>query len=64
MSREVECRTVMPGLGCRATISGESDEEILRLATEHARSAHSVEADTVFANKVKWNTRDTETKSG
>jgi predicted small metal-binding protein len=52
MARELRCGDVIPG--CPAVIEGKDDTEIMKKATEHAKSAHSM---TVIppdvANKVQ-----------
>lgn len=41
MSKALECRTVVPG--CNFVIHGESEEDVMMKAEEHARSVHGVE---------------------
>jgi predicted small metal-binding protein len=52
MNRILKCGDVIPG--CDAEMRGDSDEEILRQAAEHARTAHGLkEVDAATAQKVK-----------
>ena len=41
MGKVLECRSVVPG--CEIVVRGESEEEVMMNASEHARSAHGVE---------------------
>ncbi len=41
MGKVLECRSVVPG--CEFVMHGESEEEIMMKASEHARAAHGVE---------------------
>ena len=52
MKKFLECKTVVPG--CDAEIYGDSDEDMLRQAAEHARTAHGIERiDEPTAEKVR-----------
>ena len=42
MPKRLRCRDV--GFECDEEIKGETDEEVVRLATEHARAVHHVPA--------------------
>ena len=48
------------GVVCRATITGETDEEVLAKAVEHAREKHGVDlaASTTLANYARSAIRD------
>jgi predicted small metal-binding protein len=41
VSKSFECRAA--GVPCRAKIKGETDEEVLEKAVEHARKKHGVD---------------------
>jgi predicted small metal-binding protein len=41
MAKTFQCRD--GGVICRAKISGETDEEVLRRAVEHARKKHGID---------------------
>lgn len=41
MSKVLECRTVVPG--CNYVVHGDSEEDIMMKAEDHARTAHAVE---------------------
>ncbi|MDH3425496.1 MAG: DUF1059 domain-containing protein [Acidimicrobiia bacterium] len=41
MGYEFECKNVIPG--CEGKVSGETEEETLQAATEHAKSVHGLE---------------------
>ena len=41
MTKSFECRAA--GVPCRAKIKGETDEEVLEKAVEHAREKHGVD---------------------
>jgi predicted small metal-binding protein len=52
MEKVVKCGDLFPG--CQAEARGETDDEVLRRAAEHARAAHGVEkVDEATAAKVK-----------
>jgi predicted small metal-binding protein len=41
MSKILECGAVVPG--CKFVIHGESDEDVMMKASEHARAVHGVD---------------------
>jgi len=41
MSKILECGTVVPG--CKFVIHGESEEDVMMKAAEHARAVHGVD---------------------
>ena len=41
MTKSFECRAA--GVPCRAKLTGETDEEVLEKAVEHARKKHGVD---------------------
>ena len=41
MAKELHCADV--GFDCEGVISGESEEDVMRQAAEHAREAHGLE---------------------
>jgi predicted small metal-binding protein len=52
MEKRLRCGDVVPG--CTAEVRGETEEEILRQAADHARTAHGIETiDEQTAAKVK-----------
>lgn len=51
MSKVIECDAIFPG--CAASVRAEQDEEVMRLAAEHAREVHGVqELDDETVSKV------------
>ncbi len=57
MSKVIHCRDV--GFDCNGVIRAESEEEALRLAAEHARTAHGLnEITPQVAEKVRSVIRD------
>jgi predicted small metal-binding protein len=52
MEKVLKCGDLFPG--CQAEARGETDEEVLRQAGEHARTAHGIErVDEATAGKVR-----------
>jgi predicted small metal-binding protein len=41
MSKVLECGSIVPG--CKVVIHGDSEEDLMMKAMEHARAAHGVE---------------------
>ena len=59
MERVLRCGDLMPG--CPAEVRASSDEEIMRQAAEHARTAHGLEQiDAATAQAVRAAIRDRE----
>ena len=58
MAKTFECRHA--GVVCRAKIKGETEEEVLAKAVEHARTAHGVDLaqSTTLANFARSVIRD------
>lgn len=57
MTKIIVCKKV--GFDCEGVVRAETDEEVLRLAAEHARSAHGVEEITPeVLEKVKMAIQD------
>ena len=42
MAKELRCADVMPESGCREVIRGKDENEVMRKASEHARTAHNL----------------------
>jgi predicted small metal-binding protein len=54
MDKELRCMDVMPESGCREVIRGKDENEVMRKATEHARTAHDIRQMTPdIENKVR-----------
>lgn len=52
MAKELRCRDV--GMDCNAVIRGQSEDEVMKKAVEHARSVHGLQKiDDQMAKKVK-----------
>jgi len=52
MARVLKCDAIF--LGCGHVVRAESDEEVMRLAAEHAKQVHGVtEIDEAMARKVR-----------
>jgi predicted small metal-binding protein len=52
MSKVIHCNDIFPG--CAGVVMAESDDEVLRLAAEHAQNAHDVEEiDDATVEKVR-----------
>jgi len=49
---------VNPASGCGHVIHGETEEEVLQHAAEHAQTEHSMEATPELMAKVKEHVRD------
>lgn len=49
--RVLHCRDA--GFDCDAVVRGNSDDEVLGQATEHAKDVHGVEASPQMANQLK-----------
>ena len=58
MTKSFRCQDA--GVVCRAEVTGETDEEVLAKAVEHAREAHGVDlaASTTLANFARSKIRD------
>ncbi len=46
------------GFECEGVIKADSEEEVLRQATEHTRKVHKTEVDSVLADRVRSAIRD------
>jgi predicted small metal-binding protein len=40
MAKELRCADVMPESGCREVIRGKDENEVMKKASEHARTTH------------------------
>jgi len=58
MGKIVECGKVDPSTGCNHVVRGETEEELLRNAEEHAREHGIVEVTPVLIERVRANIRD------
>ena len=58
MTKSFSCQDA--GVVCRATVTGETEEEVLAKAVEHAREAHGVDLSqsTTLANYARSVIRD------
>jgi predicted small metal-binding protein len=55
MAKMVDCGKVNPASGCNHVIRGETEEETLRLAAEHAKQDHGMDPSPELMDKVKQN---------
>lgn len=53
MAKIVDCGKVNPASGCGHVIKGDTEEEVLRLAGQHAKEAHGMEATPELVTMVK-----------
>ena len=58
MSKILECARVDPSRGCQHIIRGETEEEILQKAAEHAKEHGIREVTPELIERVKANIRD------
>lgn len=58
MGKVIECGKVNPASGCGHVIRAQTEEEALRLATEHAKEAHGLEPTPELLGQVKANIQD------
>ena len=42
MAKELRCADVMPESGCQEVIRGKHENEVMRKASEHARTSHNI----------------------
>jgi predicted small metal-binding protein len=42
MAKELRCADVMPESGCKEVIRGKDEGEVMRKASEHARTSHNI----------------------
>lgn len=53
MTVRLDCGKVQPASGCTHVMEAESEEEVMRLAAEHARKDHGMEVTPEIAQKVR-----------
>ena len=53
MAKIVDCGKVNPASGCGHIIRADTEEELLRLAAEHAKTGHNMEATPELVAAVK-----------
>lgn len=53
MAKIVDCGKVNPASGCGHVIKGDTEEEVLRLAGQHAKEAHGMEGTPELVTMVK-----------
>lgn len=58
MGKIVECGKVDPSTGCNHVVRGETEEELMRNAEEHAREHGIVEVTPELLERVRANIRD------
>ena len=58
MSKIIECATVAPSSGCQQLVRGETEEEVLRDAAEHAKVHGIREVTPEMMAQVKTTIRD------
>jgi predicted small metal-binding protein len=57
----LRCRDV--GFDCDGEIRGQSEEEVLRLAAEHAQTQHGIQVTPELATQVRRQIRDEDTQA-
>lgn len=55
MTKMIDCGKVNPESGCGHVIRAETEDEVLRLAAEHAKKDHGLEPTPELVEKVKAN---------
>ena len=58
MAKMVECAKVDPSSGCKQVIRGETEQEVMQKATEHAKQHGVRQMTPEMMNKVKANIRE------
>jgi len=58
MGKIVDCGKVDPSTGCTHVVRGETEEELMRNAQEHAREHGIVEVTPELMERVRANIRD------
>lgn len=53
MTVRLDCGKVQPASGCTHVMEAESEDEVMRLAAEHAREDHGMEVTPELAQKVR-----------
>ncbi len=53
MAKMVDCGKVNPASGCGHVIRADTEQELLRLAAEHAKTGHNMEATPELEAAVK-----------
>lgn len=53
MTVRLDCGKVVPEAGCGHVIEAENEDELMRLAAEHARSDHGMEPTPELVSKVR-----------
>ncbi len=58
MSKIIDCNKVNPASGCAHVVRGETEEELLRNAAEHAKEHGIVDVTTEIMEMIKANIED------
>ena len=58
VAKIVDCGQVNPASGCGHVIRAETEDELLRLAAEHAKTGHNMEATPELVAAVKAKIQD------
>ena len=58
MPKELECAKVDPSSGCQYVVRGETEEEVMRNAAEHAKEHGIRDVTPELMERVKTNIRD------
>jgi predicted small metal-binding protein len=58
MSKELECAKVDPSSGCQYVVRGETEEEVMRNAAEHAKEHGIRDVTPELMERVKSSIRD------
>lgn len=58
MAKIIDCGKVNPASGCGHVIRADTEEELLRLAAEHAKNDHGMEPTPELVQMVKANIQE------
>ena len=58
MAKIIDCGKVNPASGCGHIIKADSEEELLRLAAEHAKDGHGMQPSPELLGMVKANIQE------
>ncbi|HUP01065.1 MAG TPA: DUF1059 domain-containing protein [Gemmatimonadota bacterium] len=58
MGKMIDCGKVNPASGCEHVIRAESEEEVMRLAAEHAKRDHGMEPTPELIDAVRSHIED------
>ena len=58
MAKAVDCGKVNPASGCGHVLKADTEEDLLRLAAEHAKEGHGLEPTPELLEVVKFHMRE------